>query len=142
MDLLDQVVGKLGSRHAAPYDFDTGTQLYRAEIHTIQAVGENPGINVTALAEHMGVTKGAASQTISKVVKKGLVRKKGAVDNERETLLELTDLGLTAYRAHERFHMDMFDKVHGYFGDRLPERIAMFISVLTDLNNFLDTLEE
>lgn len=140
MDLLDRVVAKMGSQHSAPYDFDTGIPLYRAEIHTIQAIGENPGINVTALAEHMGVTKGAVSQTISKLAKKGLVKKMDAADNERETLLELTDLGLTGHRTHERFHMAMFDQVREYFGDSLPKKTEMFITVLTDLNNILDTL--
>ena len=142
MDLLDQVMAKMGLQHSAPHDFDTGIPLYRAEIHTVRAIGENPGINVTALAGRMGVTKGAASQMISKLVKKGLVEKKDAEDNERETLLELTDLGLRGHRAHERFHMDMLEQVRTYFGDSFPEKIDMFITVLTDLNNLLDKLEE
>lgn len=142
MELLDQVVTRIGSQHAAPYDFGTGIPLYRAEIHTVQAIGENPGINVTTLAERMGVTKGAMSQTLSKLARKGLVEKKAAADNERETLLELTDLGLTAHRAHERFHMDMYDMAQRHFGDRLPEKVVLFATVLRDLNQFLDTVSE
>ncbi len=142
MDLLDQVVTKVASQHSMPHDFGTGVPLYRVEIHTVQAVGENPGINVTALSEHMGVSKGAASQTISKLVKKGLVIKKSAPDNERETLLELTDLGLTAHHAHEGFHEAMFEEVKRYFGESLPEKIDTFVEALTDLNDFLDEIGE
>jgi DNA-binding MarR family transcriptional regulator len=142
MDLLDQVVSKMGSQHAVPFDFDTGVPLYRAEIHTVRAIGLSPGINVTTLAERMGVTKGAASQTISRLVKKGLVRKVDAADNERETLLALTDMGVRAHLGHERFHMAMFDQVRKHFGDRFKEKIPMFLAVLTDLNDFLDTMGE
>jgi DNA-binding MarR family transcriptional regulator len=142
MDLLDQVISKLGSQHAAPFDFGTGVPLYRTEIHTVRAIGDNPGINVTTLAERMGVTKGAASQTISRLVKKGLVRKVDAADNERETLLALTDAGLRGHRGHERFHMAMYDQVREHFGHRFQEKLTQFITVLTDLNDLLDAMGE
>jgi DNA-binding MarR family transcriptional regulator len=142
MDLLDQVVSRLNSQHTAPHDFDTGIPLYRTEIHTVRAIGDHPGINVTTLAERMGVTKGAASQTVSRLVKKGLVRKVDAADNERETLLALTDRGLRGHRAHERFHMAMFDQVREHFGDRFQEKLGLFITVLTDLSDLLDALGE
>jgi DNA-binding MarR family transcriptional regulator len=140
LHLLDRVVSKMSSQHAVPSDFDTGVPLHRAEIHTVRTIGLNPGINVTTLAERMGVTKGAASQTVSRLVKKGLVRKVEAADNERETLLALTDLGVRAHLSHERFHMAMLDHVRRHFGDRLKEKIPMFITVLNDLDDLLDTM--
>ena len=93
MDLIDQVTAKMVSMHSSPQDFGAPVPLYRAEIHTIRAIGENPGINVTKLADEMGITKGAVSQTIAKLVRKGLVRKTYAADDAKEVHLELTDLG-------------------------------------------------
>lgn len=138
LDILDQVLTKAGSIHSAPIDFGTGVPLYKAEIHTIRAIGENPGSNVTKLAEHMGVTKGALSQIINKLVRKKLVRKTHAHDNAKEILLELTDLGWTGFHDHEQFHMDMFDTVQEYFGDGLKPNLEMLITVMTDLNGILD----
>ena len=53
-----------------PKDYGTGDLLYIAEIHTITMVGNNHQINMTQLAEIMGVTRGAISQTIRKLVKR------------------------------------------------------------------------
>lgn len=55
--------------------YGTDALLSRAEIHTIAAVGDKPGINITALADILGITKGAASQMIYKLVEKGTVEK-------------------------------------------------------------------
>ena len=52
LDALDRVLGKLGTMHAKPRDFGTGVVLHRAEIHTVQAIGHNRGINVTRLVTH------------------------------------------------------------------------------------------
>jgi len=142
LDILDQVITKAGAIHSAPIDFGTGTHLYKAEIHTIRAIGENPGINVTQLAEYMGVTKGAVSQTINKVVMKKLVSKTHAHDNAKEILLELTDLGWRGFHNHEQFHMEMFDTVQEYFGDRLKPNLEMLITVMADLNGILDKYEQ
>ena len=142
LDLLDGAVAKAEATHSPAHDFGTGVQLYRSEIHTVRAVGENPGVNVTALAEHMGVTKGAVSQMVNRLVKKGLIRKGRAPDNAREVRLELTDVGWTGFQNHERFHMEMFDTVREYFGADLQARLDALISLATDLNAVLERYGE
>ena len=142
VDVLDQVITKAGAIHSAPMEFGTGVALYKTEIHTIRAIGENPGINVTRLAQHMGVTKGAVSQTANKLVRKGLVTKTRSADDAKEVLLELTDLGWTGFHSHEQFHMDMFDTVRDFYGDDLKPRLDMIVSGMTDLNRMLDRFEQ
>jgi len=142
MDIFDHVVDKAGSVHSTAYDFGTGVPLYKTEIHTIRAIGENPRINVTKLAEHMGVTKGAVSQTINKLARKNIVRKTHSHANAKEILLELTDLGWTGFHNHEQFHMDMFDVVHEYFGDTLKPNLERLITAVTDISGILDKYEQ
>ena len=144
LDILDQVITRAESiqSHSAGKDFGTGVTVFRAEIHTIRAIGDKPGTNVTKLAEYMGVTKGAVSQTIKKLVRKKLVRKTYAPDNAKEVLLELTDLGWTGFHNHELFHMEMFDAVHEYFGDRLKPNLEILIKAMTDLNSVMDKFEQ
>jgi DNA-binding MarR family transcriptional regulator len=142
MEMINQVTAKMGAMHEPALDFGTGVPLYRVEIHTIKTLGDNPGINMTGLAERMGVTKGAVSQTINKLASKGLVVKAAADDNAREILPELTELGRKGYDEHERYHMMMFDAVREYYGDRFKPELERFVSVMTDLNHILDRFDE
>jgi len=137
MRILDQVLAKVESLHSPFHDFGTGVPIYRNEIHTIQDIGIHPRINLKTLAEHMGVTKGAASQTITKLVRKGMVRKTRAKGNAKEVFLELTDLGWIGFRNHEKFHMDMFNIARSYFGNKMEPKIEMFRTVMTEFNEIL-----
>ena len=141
MYLLDAVLTKTESLHAPSNDFGTGVPIYRKEIHTVQAIGRYPKINITALSEHMGVTKGAISQTVAKLIKKGMVRKQYAQGSKKELILELTDLGWTGFRNHEKFHMDMLNIAREYYGNQFKKKIGMFKTVMTDFNAILDKYE-
>ena len=142
LDIFDQVVTKMGSLHSPAQDFGTGVPLYRAEIHTIRAIGEIPGINVTRLAEKMRVTKGAVSQTIAKLVRKGLVRKTYAEDDAKEVHLELTNLGRIGFHRHRQFHMEIFDTVREYFGDGFRTKLEIFTTAMTDIKRIMVKYEE
>jgi DNA-binding MarR family transcriptional regulator len=141
MGIIDEVLTKVESLHTPSRDFGTGVPLYRREIHTLQAVGQHPKINITVLAEHMGVTKGAVSQTVAKLIKKGMVRKQYAKGSRKEVILELTDLGWVGFRNHEKFHMDMFDIAREYYGEQLRPKMEMFKAVMTDFNAILGEYE-
>jgi len=141
MELLHRVTYKLGSLHEPALDFGTGVPLYRAEIHTIKAIGDNPGINMMGLANRMGVTKGAASQIVGKLEKKGLVRKAGADDNAKEVLPELTRLGWNGYREHEQQHARIYEIVRSYYGKEMKRKLVEFLAVMTDLDAILGLVE-
>lgn len=142
LEELELAVTRMSSMHESPWDFGTGVPLYRAEIHTVQAIGEHPGINVTRLAELMDVTKGAVSQMVGKLVNKGLVRKVQAGDNAKEVKLHLTDLGDTGFRNHQKLHMQMLDIVREFYGNKLEEKLRTFSTVMHDLNAILTKYEE
>lgn len=137
MQILDEVLTKVELLHTPSRDFGTGVPIYRKEIHTLQAIGRHPRINITALAEHMGVTKGAVSQTVAKLIKKGMVRKTYAKGSKKEVILGLTNLGWIGFHNHEKFHMDMFDIAREYFGNQLKKKIEMFKTVMSDFNAVL-----
>jgi len=139
--VLDRVVGRLSAMYQAPREYGTGIPLYGTEIHTIQAIGESAGITVTRLAEKRGVTKGAVSQTLSKLVGKGLVRKTHAPDNAKEVVLELTERGWIGFRNHGTFDMKVLDSVRAYCGADLKTKLNTFLSVMTDFDAIL-TLHE
>lgn len=89
-----------------PVDYGTGDLLYFTEIHTIAAIGRNREINLSRLSENMGVTRGAISQTVRKLVSKNLVVK--ANTNLKEFSLRLSDKGQAAYKGQMSFQREIF----------------------------------
>lgn len=74
--------------------------LYQAEAYMIDAIGENPGITTTELAEAMGKSVSACSQIIKKLSTKKLVIQTKNEFNGRLHNLELTAEGYIIYSAH------------------------------------------
>ena len=138
MRILDEVLTKVELLHTPSHDFGTGIPLFRKEIHILQAIGRHPKINITALAEYMRVTKGAVSQTVARLIKKGMVRKQYAEASKKEVVLELTDRGWIGFQNHEKFHADMFDIARKYYGRHINTKLEMFKNVMSDFNAILD----
>lgn len=70
----------------------------------IKCVKENPELHMTALAELLGVTRGAVSQIAMKLEAKGMLVKDRDEDNRARRLLRVTPAGEAAYAYHERLH--------------------------------------
>ena len=142
LTLLDRVVAKLSAMQQTPREYGTRIPLYGSEIHTIQAIGKSVGINVTQLAEKMGVTKGAVSQMVSRLVEKGMVQKTHPQDNAKEVALGLTELGWIGFRNHERFDLDVLDTVREYCGSGLDTDLDTYLSVMRDFDAILASHEQ
>lgn len=102
-----RVVNKFSRLHSEPRDYGDGNMLYPSEIHTLGCIGRNPRVGVTELAEKMGVTKSAISQMISKLIKKDLLIKAKAVNNDKNVFLILTENGEIVNKGHEEFHKEL-----------------------------------
>ena len=110
-------------------DFSVTTR----EAHTVQAIGDQEPLSITQLATHFGITKSAASQMVSKLVKRGFVVKQQASHSNKEYELFLTFLGREVFDAHERFH--------GKEMDRLVSRLSAFsLSQIATLSVLLEAL--
>ncbi len=90
---------------------------------------------MTGLAELLGVTKGAVSQIIMKLQKKGMIVKDSDPRNLSRLVLRLTPKGETAYAGHEKLHSAFDSIVNGAIQGASPENVAF-------LKDFLNTLEK
>ena len=133
-----RVVNKINELEKMPYDFGVGEKLYPSEIHTIQAIGNNSGINVTELAKKLGITKGGVSQMVSKLKKRGFINKVRHMENDKEVLLILTQKGRQAYEGHEKFHNEMYMDFMQYMSDISPEQIDMFRNILEKVDFYVN----
>lgn len=102
-----------------PKDYGTGDLLYLTEIHTIRIVGMNENINMTQLAEIMGVTRGAISQTIRKLVFKNFILKENS-NNRKEFSLRLSEKGRIVFKGQESFQQELFSFAASLYNDAKP----------------------
>lgn len=107
IDLFLKILHLYSVINRKPRDYGTGDLLYLTEIHTITMVGKNREINMTRLAELMGVTKGAISQTIRKLVNKNLIVKENTT-NRKEFNLKLSEKGLAVMKGQESLQKELF----------------------------------
>ena len=61
-----RMVNKYNAMERHPVQYGTGPAFYHSERHLLDVFRDHPELNITALAERAGVTKGAISQAVAK----------------------------------------------------------------------------
>jgi DNA-binding MarR family transcriptional regulator len=116
------------------------TKLFASEIHLIKTVDYNPDVSASGIAKLLGVTKGAISQTISRLEKKGIITRECDPSNSNIRKISLTPFGkdaLAAFHTQKRGRWEHFARYY----DSLPEEEHQaIIRFLHRLNNFLKSL--
>ncbi|UCE79114.1 MAG: MarR family transcriptional regulator [Nitrospiraceae bacterium] len=138
-DLLIQMVNKYNALEKVPFTLKKGHTLYHSERHMIDNIGENPEMNITEFAESLGVTKGAVSQVVSKLEKKGMVRRRRKSDNEKEVILSLTREGADLYRMHRKINEESLLPLYNKLKKHSDEEIDFLIDMFRWINGFLDS---
>jgi DNA-binding MarR family transcriptional regulator len=133
-----RIMNKFNTSEKKPIDYGTGGLLYRAEVHTIEAIGDNPDINITELALYLGVTKGAISQIIDKLVKKGMADKAMVSPGVNEVALNLTEKGMLIYRKHQDHHAEMYKDIAQLMADCSADQLNFLANVQDVIEGFLD----
>jgi DNA-binding MarR family transcriptional regulator len=129
---------KLNRLEKRAVNFGTGEKLFASELHVIEAVGKKQTNTVTALCSQFGVTKGAVSQIISKLEKKGCVLKERNREDGKEIDISLTEKGWEAFKFHEDLHKEM-DKELFEFIKTIPEnRLSDFLELLVHIEKYVD----
>ncbi|KGM97832.1 hypothetical protein Z968_02205 [Clostridium novyi A str. 4552] len=91
-------------------NFGTDIKLHLSEIHLIQYIGNNYKVHISEIARGLNITKGAVSQMVKKLEKKGCVEKILDSENRSRTIISLTSKGKSAYMEHEKYH-EKIDKL-------------------------------
>ncbi len=124
-----------------PKEYGTGDLLYVSEIHAIYSIGCNPEINITQLAEFLGVTKGAISQTVKRLVtKRYIARYYGR--NKKEVNLRLSDKGFIICQGYQTFNKEMLHFAEELYENASPADIRMvkrlFQTIYENMKKILD----
>ena len=139
-DMIMQIAKIYVRQHNKMQNFGVGVQLCRAEIHTIQAIGNHEGINISELAEFFDVSKPTISERIKKLIRLKLVEKELKDGNNKEVMLTLTDSGWQAYQCHEKQHKEIFKLFKSYFGKDTDAFLDSFGKDTQKLYEFLNNV--
>lgn len=116
------------------------TKLYASEIHLMKTVDYNPNVNASGIAKLLGVTKGAVSQTVSRLVRKGVIVKERDSSYNNELKISLTSYGkgaLTAFHIQNGSQWKDFIK---YLESLSNQEYQIVIGFLARMESFLDSL--
>ncbi|MBD1373202.1 MarR family transcriptional regulator [Hazenella sp. IB182357] len=114
---IGKLIFQLQRLERNPRAFGEAGTLTPSEIHAVDAIGEDGNILMSQLAERLGVTKGAITQVISKLEKKGITFRATHPEDSRAVLISLTEKGEIAFRAHM--------ELHAQFNQKLREELSL-----------------
>jgi len=134
-----RVIDKYSNMFKRPMDYGTGNLLFPSEMDALGLVGRSQGITVTELAGTLGVTKGAASQTTTKLVKKGFIRKSKDPRNMKRTQMYLTEKGELAFQYHERFQAIYDAHIRNELEKLTPKELAFLKAWFRKMETTIDS---
>ncbi len=120
----------------------TDQQLFSSEIHMIRAIKENEGIHITGLAKILRVTKGAVSQMMIKLEKKGFVNKERDRQNQSRLSIKLTQKGEIAYVNHLKFHDTFDDLINETLKNASEDNVVFLETFLLKLERRIESYEK
>lgn len=95
--------------------------MYPSEVHVMLVIETEIDTNATEIARLLGVTKGALSQTLTRLENKGIILKTKDPFNKNELTLSLTDLGQKAFK-HCQTSQAAFSKAHDRYLAKLNSK--------------------
>jgi DNA-binding MarR family transcriptional regulator len=114
--------------------------LFPSEIHLLMLIFEGSSVNATVMAEKMGVTKGAISQTLSRLEKKKLITKEKDPFNKNVITVKFTPAGLNALKSFSETRVDADKKFQTYLSSLAMKERAVIEEFLTQMQSFIKDL--
>ena len=94
--------------------------------------------NVTKIAEHMGMTRGAISKMTKKLLTKGLIEKYTLESNKKEVYFKLTDLGKTLFEEHAKRHRRWEKRDMEFLSHYSTEDVKTVYRFMKEFNHYLE----
>jgi DNA-binding MarR family transcriptional regulator len=113
-----------------------GVSLYPSEIHLLLVINRDQPVNATRIADKLGITKGAVSQTITRLQKKGIIIKENDPHNKNELILSLTSLGRRAFDKYQELQNSVAESLFSIFSTYSPEEQEIIKRFLFQIAGF------
>ena len=117
-----------------------GIRLYPSEIHLMAVIDKDQATNATAIANRLGITKGAVSQTLSRLEKKGIITKSKDPYSKNELTAYFTKLGKGALKKHRNKRAALQVEYEQYFSSLSKNDRIVIQNFLAHLEYFANRL--
>jgi DNA-binding MarR family transcriptional regulator len=115
-----------------------GVRLYPSEIHVLLLVEAGKGTKATGMAEELGITKGAISQTVTRLERKGLLTKERNPQAKNELTLSFTPLGRRAARRYQKLQIVIWGRFDAYLQSVSAGERSAIGRFLREMSSILD----
>jgi DNA-binding MarR family transcriptional regulator len=117
-----------------------GVSLYPSEVHLMLVIKNDIDTNATEIANQLGLTKGAVSQTLSRLEKKGIILKTKDPYNKNELTLSLTGFGNKAYAFCQSTQASFIKAHEAYLAKLDPNEKEVISSFLQHMEKAIDDI--
>jgi DNA-binding MarR family transcriptional regulator len=117
-----------------------GLRLHPSEIHLMQVISEQPNLNAGDMAQKLGISNGAVSQTLARLERKGIIKKSKDPALKNRVTATFTAFGKEAIKRFEAKQASSRKAFSAYLAG-LSERDRKVIgSFLSNVEEFLNRL--
>jgi DNA-binding MarR family transcriptional regulator len=138
LEIFIGLVNKYNAMGKHPMAFGTEYKFHHSERHMLDIVGDKPGLNITEFSKAAGVTKGAISQVVTKLEKKGALQRYRSDDNNKEIRIRLTQLGDTIYAHHQNVNEESINHLLQELDKHPEDKIEFLIHMFKWFEKYLD----
>lgn len=132
-DLWEHLVMLTPAAHGAS-DYGTGEMYTALEVHLVSHIADHPNCTCSEIARDWSRTKGAISQVIKKLQKKGLIDGKPDPKNAKRIFLYLTPKGKYLDAKHREtdiaFWEETFEKLQKEFSAEMVDNAFVVMESL------------
>jgi DNA-binding MarR family transcriptional regulator len=114
--------------------------LYPSEIHLMQVINQNPDLNAGKMAQKLGISNGAVSQTLTRLERKGIILKTKDPALKNELTVTFTESGQAAIQGFEKQQAPALTFLNNYFKNLSASDQKAIENFLAHLEEFLKKL--
>ncbi len=135
---LHRVINKiLFMKKKSLFEFQD-VKFYPSEIHLILIIKEKTATNATKMADKLGVTKGAVSQTLARLEKKGVLTKTKDPYKKNELTLSFTSFGTAVFKHYNAYASKSLKKYNSFLDEFTEKEKASVQRFLTEVEKMFE----
>jgi DNA-binding MarR family transcriptional regulator len=118
-----------------------GLRLHPSEIHLMQIIKEQPDLNAGEMAQRLGVSNGAVSQTLARLENKGVITKAKDPSLKNRVTAAFTAVGSAAIQRFEEERASVMGSFSNYLAGLSESESIVIEAFLSHIEDFLEELE-
>jgi len=116
-------------------------KLHPSEIHLMEVVRERPDLNAGEIAQRLGVSNGAVSQTLARLERKGVIKKVKDPSLKNRVTAVFTESGRTAVERFEQERASSGESFTNYLAGLSEIEKEVIHGLISHMEEFLEELD-